>query len=66
MERALRLFKQPRLNWFGKFDWGNVWQAFERQRQRRALLRLDDHMLKDIGISRCDAEREAAKPFWRI
>jgi uncharacterized protein YjiS (DUF1127 family) len=37
----------------------------ERRRQRRALLRLPDAMLKDIGISRCDAWREAEKPFWR-
>ncbi len=36
----------------------------EIQRQRRELLRLDDRMLKDIGISRIDAEREAKRPFW--
>lgn len=40
-----------------------IW--FERSRQRRALLRLDSYMLKDIGISRCDAEREAAKWFFQ-
>ncbi len=34
-------------------------------RQRRALLRLDDAMLKDIGISRVDALQEGSKPFWR-
>jgi uncharacterized protein YjiS (DUF1127 family) len=37
----------------------------ERRRQRRALLRLDDAMLKDVGLGRGDAFREAAKPFWR-
>ena len=37
----------------------------ERARQRRVLLTLDDYMLKDIGISRTDAELEANKPFWR-
>jgi uncharacterized protein YjiS (DUF1127 family) len=37
----------------------------ERARQRRALLALDDRMLKDIGITRADAEREASRPFWR-
>ncbi|MCW8890842.1 MAG: DUF1127 domain-containing protein [Sedimenticola sp.] len=36
----------------------------ERHRQRTALLRLDDRMLSDIGISRCEAEAEASKPFW--
>ena len=40
-----------------------VWA--ERRRQRRALLGLDDAMLKDIGLGRGDAFREAAKPFWR-
>lgn len=34
-------------------------------RQRRALLRLDDAMLKDLGLSRVDALREGHKPFWR-
>jgi uncharacterized protein YjiS (DUF1127 family) len=37
----------------------------ERSRQRRQLLSLDDRLLKDIGISRVDAEREAGKPFWK-
>ena len=34
-------------------------------RQRRVLLRLDDAMLKDLGISRVDALQEGHKPFWR-
>ena len=43
-----------------------LWIA--RSRQRRHLGELaawDDHILKDIGVSRDDALREAAKPFWR-
>ncbi|MBY0431538.1 MAG: DUF1127 domain-containing protein [Rhodospirillales bacterium] len=36
----------------------------ERARARRQLAALDDHMLKDIGLSRCDAVHEADKPFW--
>jgi uncharacterized protein YjiS (DUF1127 family) len=40
-----------------------LWQ--ERARQRRNLSGLDDHLLKDIGISRADAEAEAIKSFWR-
>ena len=39
-----------------------IW--IERSRNRRALAKLDDHLLRDIGISRARAEREAAKPFW--
>jgi uncharacterized protein YjiS (DUF1127 family) len=37
----------------------------ERARQRRHLARLDDALLKDIGLTRCDAEMESAKPFWK-
>jgi len=37
----------------------------ERRRQRRSLLGLSDHMLKDIGVTRGEALREGAKPFWR-
>jgi uncharacterized protein YjiS (DUF1127 family) len=39
------------------------WRA--RSAQRRALFRLDDCMLKDVGLSRADVEREAEKPFWQ-
>ena len=37
----------------------------ERHRQRRALLKLGDHTLKDIGVSHADAWQEASKPFWQ-
>lgn len=36
-----------------------------RSRERSALARLDKRLLKDIGVSRFDAMREANKPFWR-
>ncbi len=36
----------------------NVW------RSRRALTALDDAALKDVGLTRHDATREAARPFW--
>ncbi len=36
----------------------------ERVRQRRALGGLNDHMLKDLGLSRSDAGRETGKRFW--
>ncbi len=37
----------------------------ERRRSRRELMRLSDYQLKDIGLSRLDAEQEFTKPFWR-
>ncbi|MEX0350533.1 MAG: DUF1127 domain-containing protein [Paracoccaceae bacterium] len=33
-------------------------------RQRRRLEKLDDAALKDIGVSRSEAMREARRPFW--
>jgi uncharacterized protein YjiS (DUF1127 family) len=38
-----------------------------RRRTRIALCDIagDDHLLKDIGVSRGDALREADKPFWQ-
>ena len=41
-----------------------AWQ--ERADERLRLREMDDHMLKDIGVSRADALRESAKPFWRL
>ena len=40
-----------------------LWQ--ERSNERMKLLEMDEHMLKDIGVSRSMAEQEADKPFWR-
>lgn len=41
-----------------------VWQ--ERARQRRHLRALNDHMLRDIGLTRADVMAESSKPFWRL
>jgi uncharacterized protein YjiS (DUF1127 family) len=37
----------------------------ERYRQRRQLMEMDDRQLKDIGITRDQAEQEARKPIWK-
>mgnify|MGYP005751712985 CR=1 FL=1 len=37
-----------------------------RRRGRRELLELDARLLRDVGISREQALREADKPFWRV
>ena len=36
-----------------------------RARDRAQLARLDDRMLRDIGINRADAEFLSNKPLWR-
>lgn len=35
-----------------------------RARSRSELMNLSDRTLRDIGVSRYDAEFEASKPFW--
>lgn len=48
--------------------WRQLWRAFANRaallRSRRQLARLDDHLLRDIGLTRHDAEAEAALPPW--
>jgi len=39
--------------------------AWQRQRSRHRLARLDAHALRDIGVTYAEAEAEANKPFWR-
>ena len=36
-----------------------------RRHDRRALSQLDDHMLRDIGFDRAQADEMASRPFWR-
>ncbi|MCB1929096.1 MAG: DUF1127 domain-containing protein [Rhodocyclaceae bacterium] len=36
-----------------------------RRRGRRELRELDEHILRDVGISRGQARFEGGKPFWR-
>ncbi len=40
-----------------------VWQ--QRLRDRAALQRLPDHLLRDIGLDPAEVQAEAEKPFWR-
>jgi uncharacterized protein YjiS (DUF1127 family) len=46
--------------------WSRIMQAVSLARQRRALARLDRHMLCDIGITTDAAQQEAAKPVWDV
>ena len=36
------------------------------RRERRQLLELSDHMLRDVGLTRAEARDEAARPFWDV
>ena len=39
------------------------WQ--ERAQERQALERMDERMLKDMGLSKADVARETTKKFWQ-
>ncbi len=41
-----------------------AWNALRHQ--RRTLCQMDDHMLRDIGLTRSDALREARRPAWDV
>lgn len=40
--------------------------AFTARAQRRALARFDARMLRDIGVTRAQAEAEASRPLWDV
>ncbi|MGF0337667.1 DUF1127 domain-containing protein [Ectopseudomonas toyotomiensis] len=50
------------VRYFGR-DWPSFWR---RLNTRRVLLKLNDQQLRDIGLSRAQAEREASLPFWKL
>ncbi|MEZ5722037.1 MAG: DUF1127 domain-containing protein [Paracoccaceae bacterium] len=41
-------------------------KRLELRRQRRALARLSDHLLTDVGLTRAEAEREARRALWDV
>lgn len=57
-------FAQQLSSWFiYAADTGGRWR--ERARSRRALSHLDDHLLRDIGVTQAQLMIESSKPFWR-
>ncbi|MBZ9996402.1 DUF1127 domain-containing protein [Mesorhizobium sp. BH1-1-4] len=38
---------------------------YDRHLQRLDLAEIDDHLLRDLGLTRQDVRRECAKPFWQ-
>jgi uncharacterized protein YjiS (DUF1127 family) len=61
--RARDLYRAASLQLRDGLDTLRVWR--ERARGRQQLRTLDDHLLRDIGLTRLQAEAEANKPFWR-
>ncbi len=42
-----------------------LWFELEKARQRGLLNELEDWQLRDLGLTRDQAKREARKPFWK-
>jgi uncharacterized protein YjiS (DUF1127 family) len=66
MSRAINLARAtPLLSGFGPTlrDAVKAWAT--RRRERAMLARLDDHLLRDIGLDADTAARECRKPGWR-
>ncbi len=67
---AARSFWRSKV-WAGIARWFEKWRQlqisieFEKARQRRVLLGLDDRLLRDIGLTREQVEREVRKPYWK-
>ena len=53
---ASRFFGMATPAWFAK--------QIEKQHSRKALFEMSDESLKDIGVSRLAATREARRRFW--
>ena len=43
---------------------GVLLRAYSIWRERQHLAELDDHLLKDIGVTKDQAEAEAERPVW--
>ena len=49
-----------------KSAWAMALEWQSRARSRRHLDTLDDHLLRDVGLTRDDVRHELDKPFWRL
>src|SRR5262245_3407300 len=67
--RRLRPVPHPRKRGAARHVVGRVLATLRewrrRSHDRAELAGLDDRMLKDIGLTRCDAEFLGNQPFWR-
>jgi uncharacterized protein YjiS (DUF1127 family) len=62
IDRDWQISRRQQRGWRAIIESVSLWR--DRARQRRPLATLDDRMLADISISRCDVMRECDKSFW--
>lgn len=58
---ATRLHRLIRLQ-----NWPGLVQLSALARSRKGLARLDDHLLRDIGLTRDQADAESIRPIWDV
>lgn len=46
--------------------WDGLRRAWVAHRTRRQLRELDDHLLRDLGLSRADVAREMSRAPWDL
>jgi uncharacterized protein YjiS (DUF1127 family) len=61
--RALAATLWPRISFARREGW--FYLCWQRNRQRRALEGLNDHQLRDIGLTREQVRVEVVRPPWR-
>jgi uncharacterized protein YjiS (DUF1127 family) len=62
IDREWQASPRQRRGWRAVIETVSLWR--DRARQRRQLAVLDERLLADIGINRCDVMRECDKRFW--
>ncbi len=46
--------------------WARLWQTRSLRQQRLHLAQLDDHLLRDIGLTNAAAAEESRRPVWDV
>jgi uncharacterized protein YjiS (DUF1127 family) len=65
-QSQIRVLSMPRIGSVARSFARIVALSFDAWRSRRALARLDDRALRDIGLTRGDAQIEANRPVWSV
>jgi len=55
---------QPATRWLDEVS-NLLMHWLDASRSRQTLDELDDHLLRDIGLTRAEARRESGKFFWQ-
>ena len=60
--KFVKIDSSAKRNRLSFLQWLAIWR--ERAASRKTLAALDEHMLRDIGITRYEARQESRRSFW--